>query len=134
MSRVVYSQANPPVTTGEFFTEPSLTDQLADEPLDRIVKRFVSQGFVPMSHDKPDVVIGNDVTGEQLDEAFDDFSSAEVRQMDKVEMVDALVTAQTAFEQLQKAKFKKPVQTPKSSQQESQAPDVIDGAETQQIA
>ena len=96
---VIYSMfRNPPEVSGTTFTQPSLTDELADEPLSRIFERYLSSGRFPqMSDGDIDASAGD----EALDAALADSALDDVSCMTKVEQQDVLVTAQRLVEQLQ---------------------------------
>lgn len=84
---------------GETFALPSLTDQLADEPLERIVNRFMAAGApLPTMQDGVEI----DDLGE-LEGVFERLAAADVSQLTRVEMADVLVTARRLQEQLNKA-------------------------------
>lgn len=112
MTRKVYSQFNPPASAGEHFTLPSLTDELADEPLSKIVERFMTQGQVPFDKSKSDLFLSSDTTLDDVEAAFDDLRNEDVSRLDKVEQADVLVTAQRLVEQLQKQQREKLSQEP----------------------
>lgn len=101
----VRSQYNPPEFRGEVFTEPSMTDQLANEPLSDIVKRFTLPQIVGGYLKQDASVILNDETLEaDLEAAFDDFAEADLPLMSKADQAAALVDAQVELERLQKVK------------------------------
>lgn len=112
MSRKVYSQSTPPAIAGEVFTKESLTDQLADEPLKDIVERFLASGTPLPSFGNSDVVLTETSKAADVEAAFDDFATADVARMDKVEQMDALVTAQRLVEQLRRDASAKPKNEP----------------------
>lgn len=89
---------NRPKTTGQRFTQPSLTDELADEPLSRIFERYLSSGRVPQMADGD---VDANAGDEALDAALADSALDDVSCMTKVEQQDVLVTAQRLVEQLQ---------------------------------
>ena len=94
----VYSWSNRRKLKGEVNTLPSMTDQLADEPIQSIIERFQRAG-VPIS--VPPDNGGIEVKSvEDLDKAFNE---PVVSSMDKVEQLDALATAQRLVEQLRKS-------------------------------
>ena len=123
--RKVYSQATPPSYDGEVFSKESLTDQLADEPLVDIVNRFLNAGSpLPGSlADGLDLALAKDPV-KAVETAFDDFSTADVQQMDKVEQSDVLVTARRLVEQLQRQSAGKPIKSVDSEAGKS-SPDVV---------
>lgn len=123
--RKVYSQATPPSFDGEVFLKESLTDQLADEKLEDIVNRFMNAGSpLPGSYsDGLDLASAEDPV-KMVDTAFDDFSTADVQQMDKVEQSDVLVTARRLVEQLQRQSAGKPIKSVDSEAGKS-SPDVV---------
>lgn len=96
---VIYSHSKPPKATGQTFTQASLTDQLADEPLKRIFERYIRSGEVlPMVKGDVDA----NASAAELDAALDDLSDADALTMSRVEQAEALATAQRLLEQLQK--------------------------------
>ena len=91
---------NPPELIGQRFTKPSLTDELADEPLSRIFDRYLSSG------QRPPLLSGDvdmDASDEALDAALADSALDDVSQMSRVEQQDVLVTAQRLVEQLRQS-------------------------------
>lgn len=94
----VYSMwKNPPELTGQTFTEESLTDELADEPLKRIYERFVLSGQTPH------MVNGDldyNADEETVESAFADTALDDVTQLSRVEQQDILATAERLVEQL----------------------------------
>lgn len=85
---------------GERFALPSLTDQMADEPLERIVNRFLAtNGTLPM-------MSGTEVPEdeEKLEEVFEQLASADVSQLTRVEQAEVLLTAQRLVEQLESSR------------------------------
>lgn len=94
----IYSHAKPPKIDAQTFTEESLADQLADEPLKRIFERYVTSGMAPKLVDG-DVDI--DASAADVDAALSDLSDADALLMSKVEQQDVLATAQRLVEQLQ---------------------------------
>lgn len=103
---------NPPEVTGQVFTEPTLTDGLADEPLERIYKRFVLSGEAPQ-------MVNGDVDysadDETIEQAFADSATDDVSAFDKVEQADILATAERLVEQLRFNSAETLKETPKSS-------------------
>lgn len=120
MTRKVYSQFNPPPNFGEVFWKPSLTDQLAAESLESIVKRFMASGYVPPASGDCDLQIANDTTVEDVDNVFADAGKEDVRSLDKVEQADVLATAARLVEQLRR---KSAVKQVKEQEQPSPAPE-----------
>lgn len=107
------TQYNSPHSRGEVFTEPSLTDQLANEPLADIVRRFTERDIVNGYRSlKSDVVFDESTTEREVEAAFDDFAAADLPLMSKVEQAEALVDAQNEIERLQKATASKPATKP----------------------
>lgn len=94
----VYSMWKPsPEPTGQVFIQPSLTDVLADEPLERIYRRFVLSGQAPRLVDG-DVDV--DASESELDSALADSALDDISQMTRVEQQDILETAKRLVEQL----------------------------------
>lgn len=103
----VYSWSNRRKVKGEVNTLPSMTDQLADEPLQSIIERFQRAG---VSISVPPDNGGIEVKSvEDLDKAFNE---PVVSSMDKVEQLDALATAQRLVEQLRKSSNNAPKSAP----------------------
>lgn len=95
MARKVYSVFNPPVYKPEVIKGPSLCDKLADEPLEKIVKRYLSLGMqFPQGNEEGDLELSGKTTMKDIDNAFDDFSSADVSRMDTVERAECGFVAQ----------------------------------------
>lgn len=125
----------PPRTAGEVFEQDSLTDQLSDESLEQVVKRFMSTGYVPRSTEKPDFELTSATTGAEVEAAFDDLRTEDVSRLDKVDRLDVLVTAQRLAEQEQrKAKSERPNQEPRRPQgapEEKTLPPIVEGVQKQ---
>lgn len=99
----VYSWSKPRKIKGEVNTLPSMTDQLADEPIQSIIERFQCAGVsltIPSNFDG--VIINN---ADDLESAF---SQPVVDTLDKVEQLDALATAERLVEQLRQESNKAP--------------------------
>lgn len=112
------TQYNSPRSRGEVFTQPSLTDELADEPLSEIVKRFTLPQIVGgYLRQQADVVADSKLTEEDLEAAFDDFTTADLPLMDKVDQAEAMVAAQLEIERLQKLIAKQPNPKPVKPQE-----------------
>lgn len=94
----IYSNFRPPKWHGQKFTKPSLTDQLADEPLERVYQRYVQSGAVPPLL-RGDVDVN--ASDAELEAAMNDLATDDVSQMSRVEQADVLVNAQRLVEQLQ---------------------------------
>lgn len=87
---------------GETFPNPSLTNELDNEPIANIINRFLSSGYVP-SAPAGDVDSGSLTDGKSVDEAFAHLEGSETSGMSKVEQAEVLATAQRLVEQLQEA-------------------------------
>lgn len=102
--RKVYSQFKPRHAKGEVFTLPSMTDQLADEPIERLVQRFaISGGKLDFGHaDIPNI---DNMTVDDVDKVFDDITTDDLKKMQSVDMI-SLSTAmkEHAISELQKSK------------------------------
>lgn len=99
---VIYSQKSPRKDVGEVFVKPSLTDQLADEPLDKLVARFMLAGG-KLSIDEADFVIKPDQNGnlvepsaKDVEAAFDDSATEDVAAMDRADAFEVLEQAREA--------------------------------------
>lgn len=107
------TQFNSPRSRGEVFTEPSLTDQLAYEPLGDIIRRFTERDIVNgYLSNKSEVNFDEKTTERDVEAAFDDFSTADLPMMSKVEQAEALADAQNEIERLQKLQAAKPKTEP----------------------
>lgn len=123
-----YTQFDPPASAGEVFKFPSLTDELADEPLADIVRRFSDAEIVGgYLRSKSEVVFDDKTTPADVEAAFDDFAAADLPLMSKVEQAEALVDAQNELERLTKAAAAKrknePVKPPKLPEEEAASTD-----------
>ena len=103
----VYSWSNRRKVKGEVNTLPSMTDQLADEPIQSVIERFQRSG-VPISV-PPD---NGGIEVKSLEDVDKAFSQPVVSSMDKVEQLDALATAQRLVEQLRKSSNNAPKSAP----------------------
>lgn len=112
MKRKVYAQFNSPVDAGELNPLDSLTDQLADESLQDIVRRFLVSGTIPPQSNNADLQLTDKTSLADVDACFDDFATEDVSRLDKVDALDALATAQRLVEQLRKEQAQKPKQAP----------------------
>lgn len=117
MTRKVYSVFDPPADAGEFNPLDSLTDQLADESLQDIVKRFMVNGTIPRVNEASDLQVTAKTTLDDVESCFDDFATEDVSRLDKVEALDALATAQRLVEQLRKEQAQKPNKAPMRPQE-----------------
>lgn len=87
-----------PTKKGEFFTQLSLTDQLADEPLQRIFQRYVSSGMsLPMVDGDIDIA-----DNESIESALADTACSDPSMLTKLEQQDMLRTAELLVEQMKK--------------------------------
>lgn len=86
----VYTCYNPRSEKGETFKLPTLTDQLADEPIDRIVQRFIAAGKpLPLM----DGVELKDGSISEIDKVFAELASSDVSNLTKVEQLEVLQRA-----------------------------------------
>lgn len=113
---------------GQVFTQPSLTDELADEPLSQIIKQFtlpqVVSGYLKSNSD---VSFNDKTTEEEVEAAFDDFATADLPQMSKADQLAALVDAQVELERLRYAMSSKPLTEPvKPQEREAKAASIDD--------
>lgn len=99
---VIYSQKSPRKDVGEVFVKPSLTDQLADEPLDKLVARFMLAGG-KLAIDEADFVIKPDQNGnlvepsaKDVEAAFDDLATEDVAALDRADAFEVLEQAREA--------------------------------------
>lgn len=91
----VYSQKEPRVDKGEVFLLPTLTDQLADEPLDKLVARYMIAGQ-KLSLGPADLEIDDNTKDADIDAAFDDFATEDVAAMDRADAAEVLRQASEA--------------------------------------
>ncbi len=128
----VYSWSNRRKVKGEVNTLPSMTDQLADEPIQSIIERYQRAG-VPISV-PPD---NGGIEVKSLEDVDKAFSQVDVSSMDKVEQLDALATAQRLVEQLRKKSNNAPKSAPvdvSSSASSVQTSDVKNQQEEPKLA
>lgn len=130
MARKVFSVFNPPVYKPEVIKGPSLCDKLADEPLEKIVKRYLSLGMqFPQGNEEGDLELSGQTTMKDIDEAFDDFASADVSRMDTVQRSECGFLAQAQLAEEAKRVTKSVHKEPKKADKHKESSTPIEGVE-----
>lgn len=97
----VFTAKVPRVDKGEVFFEPSQTDQLADEPLERIIQRFAAFGN-QVRFGESDIDTSQ-ASEEDIDKVFEDGATDDVSRLDAVERAELLQHAERLAELVAKA-------------------------------
>lgn len=119
----VYTHAKPPQARGEDFKKPSLTDQLADEPIESVVRRFMQNPYIPSSARDELVVDENNPDFAKVEEVFEDGATDDITKLDRIEREEILLEASRLAEQL--IKILPQAKKVKTEEKTVKAPEVV---------
>lgn len=119
----VFTHAKPPHARGEDFKMPSLTDQLADEPIESVVRRFMQNPYIPGNARDELVIDENNPDFAKVEEVFEDGATDDITKLDRIEREEILLEASRLAEQL--TKILPQAKKVKTEEKSVKAPEVV---------